>query len=198
MPAVKQETKLTKVTIIIHEGRGDRGPAGRMGRRHGHPQEHGEGRGEHRHEHHGRHSRHGAGCGHRHEHGDRSLDRPEMGRGRPEEKLEGRGEHHHGRHAAGCGHRHAHGDRSFDRPEMGHGHPEESREGRGHRRYGYHSRHGAGHGHHASGSATDEQRQLARRLRRQMRHILQEAEAAGLSPERVERVVRRESRRSYL
>lgn len=154
MSAAKQETKLTKVTIIIHEGRGDRGPAGRMRRRHGHPQEHGEGRGEHRHEHHGRHSRHGAGCGHRHEHG-RSLDRPEMGHGRPEEKLEGRG----------------------------------------HRRYGHH---GAGHGQHTPGSATDEQRQLARRLRRQMRHIMQEAEAAGLSPERVERVVRRESRRSYL
>jgi hypothetical protein len=31
-----------------------------------------------------------------------------------------------------------------------------------------------------------------------MRHIMQEAEAAGLSPERIERVVRRETHRTYL
>ena len=141
---------MTNVTIIIHEGRGGRGPAGRMGRHHGRPEEQTEARGEH----HGRHH-HGAGCGHRHEHGERQggFGHP----GRSQEQTEGRGEHRHG---------------------MGHG-----------------RHHDAGH---APGSPTDEQRQLARRLRHQLRHIMQEAEAAGLSPERIERVVRRETRRSYL
>lgn len=149
---VDRRNRLTNVTIIIHEGRGGRGLANRMGRRHGRPQEQTEARGEHH-----RHHHHGAGHGHRHEHGERPFGFGHPGR--PEEQTEARGEHR----------RHHHG--------MGHGH---------------------GHGPHAPGSPADEQRQLARRLRHQMRRIMQEAEAAGLSPERVERIIRRESRRSYL
>lgn len=148
---VDRRNKLTNVTIIIHEGRGGRGPAGRMGRRHGRPEDSIEARGEHRHHH------HGAGCGHRHEQGERPFGRHGMGHGRPEEQTEARGEHRHGHH-----------------------------------------HHGAGCGRHAPGNPSDEQRQLARRLRHQMRHIMQEAEAAGLSPERIERVVRRETHRTYL
>ena len=57
---------------------------------------------------------------------------------------------------------------------------------------------GPHHPHQEMDSAADEQRQLARRLRRQMRRIMREAEEAGLSPERVERIIKRETRQAYL
>jgi hypothetical protein len=48
---------------------------------------------------------------------------------------------------------------------------------------------------HELSAAELAQRQLARQLRHDVRRVLREAEAAGLSPERAARVARRETRR---
>ena len=88
----------------------------------------------------------------------------------------------HGRHAAdaqprgerGFGRRGRHGERSEmgGRPFAGHHRPD-----------------------HELSEAELAQRQLARQVRREVRRVLHEAEAAGLNPERAAPVARRETRR---
>lgn len=173
--------KLTKVTIIIHEGRGGRGPAGRMG---------------HGSSHHGR--RH-AGCGAAEKTEERGGRRGHHHTGRA--TTEGPGHRHeHGRRHAGCGDtaeqtKARGGHQGADGPRHDH---EQSRLALAPHGAGRGMGHGPHHPHQEMDSAADEQRQLARRLRRQMRRIMREAEEAGLSPERVERIIKRETRQAYL
>lgn len=143
-------------------------------------------------------------------HGQRALD-PQPGG----EREYGRHDHRHGHPATGesprgehaCGQRalaaQPGGEREFGRHgrhgQWGgrghHGRPEGERAFGGHRDTG-------GHRHHRPDHELSEaelaQRQLARQVRREVRRVLRQAEAAGLSPERAARVVRRETRRSFL
>ncbi len=100
---------------------------------------------------------------------DRRGHRPADAQLGSEREFGGRG--HHGR---------PDGERAFDGPR--------------------HSRHD--HGRHRPDHELSEaelaQRQLARQVRREVRRVLREAEAAGLNPERAAHVVRRETRRAYL
>jgi hypothetical protein len=167
---------LTKVTIIIHEGRGGR-PHGRraFNAQPGSEMEQG------RHRPHG-HGRHGGDVemsgrhehSHRH-HGHRAFD------AQPGDE---RGHGHHRHH----GHDRQGGDAALGgRRGFGRGRPGEWGE-----------RPFAGHNHRPDHELSAEelaQRQLARQVRREVRRVLREAAEAGLNPERAARVARRETRR---
>ena len=163
---------MTKVTIIIHEGHGGPGRGRHMGRPHG---------------------RRRAGCG--------SVEEQFTGRGRHDQRADDQpgserksGHHGHRPTDAHPGGERAFGERGRRGQWGGHGRPDGERDLGG-------PRHGGPRHHRPDHELTEAelaQRQLARQVRREVRRVLREAEAAGLNPERAARVVRRETRRSYL